>query len=337
MYSLKKRTPLSYEELLQFYREEVIYMFYLGDNFCVNKFISSPFPDRSDSTPSFKLRYKNNTLIWHDFGDVKSTKYPKSVVGFVMRYFEIPSYIEALKRIMSDMADFEYNKNILKSLDDIRAKSNRVTSKGITVRKEFKDYEIEFWASLGVDLSLLQKYNVRAVVECYIDNKLWRKTSKYDPMFAYILNEDVEHYAFQVYRPLAEEKVNKFRDHNVEGHLFGLEQLPKNGDTLIITKSCKDVLVLASRGYNAICPFSEASYVHLLAILPKLFERFNHIYIMYDPDPAGIGYSQKVIEEYGGELKNILIPESLKKDPADNVVAGLEQEFFDFLKEEVAV
>jgi hypothetical protein len=290
MYSLKKRKPLSYEELLEFYKEEAIYLFYLGDSFCINRFIKSPFPDREDSTPSFKLRYKNNVLLWHDFGDVKSAKYPKSIVGFVMRYFEISNYMEAMNRIMDDMKDFSCNSNIFKELENIREKSNKISKKGITVRKEFKEHELDFWKSLGVSKEILEEYFVKAVVECFIEGRLWRRSSKYDPMFAYILSKEIDDYSFQVYRPLAEDKINKFRDHNTDGYLFGLDQLPKKGEKLIITKSCKDVLVLRSRGYWAICPFSEASYVHLLAILPSLFERFTNIFIMYDPDPAGIGY-----------------------------------------------
>lgn len=336
MYSLKKKKPLNYQELLEFYKEEAIYIFYLGDSFCVNRFIKSPFPDREDSTPSFKLRYKNNMLIWHDFGDPKSASFTKSIVGFVMRYFidEKLTYSQAMERIMSDMEGFSVKDGILKELEQIRAKSYKVPTKGITIRKEMQEFERAVWDKLGVSPGILDRYDTKGVSEVFIDGKLWRKASKYDPIFAYILNREADDYSFQVYRPLSEDKLTKFRDHNVEGYLFGLKQLPEKGEVLIITKSCKDVLVLASRGYHAICPFSEASYVHLLSILPSLFNRFQRVYIMYDPDPAGIGYANKVIEEFDGALQNIHIPDHFQKDPADNVIAGLEKQFFEFLKEE---
>ena len=331
MYSLKKNSKaLTYNDLLERYREEEIYLHYLGDQFCINKFISSPFKDRSDSDPSFRLRYKNNMLLWYDYGD-HQTGYPSSVVGFVMRYFGIDNYMFALAQIEKDMQDFKLNTDILKEADLIRLKSNKESKKGAVLKAKYDDYDLDFWAGLFVTPALLLEYNVHGVKEAFIDGRLWRKSSKYDPIFAYVIDRDPKNYSMQWYRPFADVKGNKFRDHNTDGKIFGLAQLPKNADTLIITKSCKDVLTLRAMGFWAICPFGEASYVHLVAILPDLISRFNKVFIMYDPDRTGTEYSKLIASKFEGAVTNIIIPDYLEKDPADNVKAGKRQAFSEFL------
>lgn len=331
MYSLKRKKPLTFNDLLEIHREEAIYLYYLGDQFCVNVLIRSPFPDRDDGTPSFKLKYKDNMLQWHDFGDHKHG-YPKSVVGFVMRWFGIEFYMDAIDKIVKDMEGFVMTPGMIKQVDIIREKGRKETKAGAMLRKEFLDFEVDFWSKIVVDKQLLEEYDVFASKEAYIDNKLWRKSSKFDPLFVYLLNKDSkDDYAMQFYRPLAETKANKFRDHNTDGKIFGLKQLPSNGETLIITKSCKDVLVLRSMGFWAICPFGEASYTYLINILPDLINRFNNVFIMYDPDTTGIEYSTLIASKFEGAVTNILIPDSFEKDPADNVLKGKRKEFIEFL------
>lgn len=334
MYSLKQKKVLTYYDLIERYREEAIYLFYLGDQFCINRFISSPFKDRSDSDPSFKLRYKDNMLLWYDYGDHK-TGYPASVVGFVMRYYEIDNYQDALAKVVEDMKDFTITSDILKEVDLIRLKSGRDTKKGAVLRPRFEQYELDFWESILVKEPLLKEYRTYAAKETYIDGKLWRKSSKYDPVFAYVIDDDPKNYSMQWYRPFAESKKNKFRDHNTDGKIFGLKQLPKNGEVLIITKSCKDVLVLRALGFWAICPFGESSYIHLLAILPDLISRFDKVFVMYDPDKTGMEYSKLITSKFEGALINITIPEDLEKDPTDNVKAGKTEQFLTFLNAQI--
>ena len=334
MYNLKNNRLTTYEDLLEKYKEEYIYAYYLGDYFCINKFITSPFPDREDSTPSFRLQYKNNVLMWFDFGDPYAKKYPKSIVGFVMRYFNIDNYHTALNKISEDMKNFSIDNKFDATFKAMRQKSLNISTMYIEVKKNFIKEDFEFWSTLKVPKEILEKYDVPFVNEAFIDNRLWRKGSKYDPMYAYIVNRGSDDYSFQLYRPFAD-KVSKFRNHNTDGKIFGLVQLPETGRTLVITKSCKDVLVLVSRGIHAISPFGEGTYGALYSLLPHLLRRFENIFIMYDPDQTGITLSSKIVEDFKGVVKNILIPNNLKKDPADNVLGGLEDEFFSFLFNEI--
>lgn len=82
---------------------------------------------------------------------------------------------------------------------------------------------------------------------------------------------------------------NEFMKHysNVDGKsLFGMEQLPQKGDTLIITKSAKDVLVLYELGFHAVSLQSETSILSI-ATYRYLKTRFKHIILLMDSDRPG--------------------------------------------------
>lgn len=279
-------------------------------------------------------------LLWHDFGDHKEG-FAKSVVGFVMRYFEglgvTMTYKEAISRIMEDIPNFEVKAGILAELNLIRVKGSKPSNKGIVIKNKFEDYDIAFWEGLSVeglsriDKDLLKRFETFPISEAYMEGRLWRKASAFDPMFAYIFNFGKDDYSFQLYRPLSETKSGRFRNHNTDGQIFGLDQLPRRGKTLIITKSGKDVLVLVSMGFSAIAPIGEASYTFLIKLLPELLSRFDHIFIMYDPDDTGNYYSDLVCSKFEGVLTKIIIPDEFEKDPSDNVIAGKGKDFYNFL------
>jgi DNA primase len=109
---------------------------------------------------------------------------------------------------------------------------------------------------------------------------------------------------FQIYSPKANRK-NKFRNSTTIFDIHGLEQLPKYGRLLIITKSKKDVMVLDRLGYNAIAPCGENTPIPS-SIIQNLKERFNKIIILYDNDEPGMNGAKKLANEYN--LEYIYIP-----------------------------
>ena len=85
----------------------------------------------------------------------------------------------------------------------------------------------------------------------------------------------------------------------------GYEQLPNNGDTLIITKSLKDVMVLHKLGYTAIAANSENTLIPE-KVLIELQNRFKNIIIFYDTDLPGIKGAKAMRDKYN--LDCIIIP-----------------------------
>lgn len=98
--------------------------------------------------------------------------------------------------------------------------------------------------------------------------------------------------------------------------LEGWDQINWFADHLIVTKSMKDVLVLRSCGYNAVCVSSETSLKILLSVMGYLSLRFE-IYVWSDPDRAGIAMVNKIKKHFN----NVKVCVSrFGKDPSDILI-----------------
>jgi DNA primase len=83
--------------------------------------------------------------------------------------------------------------------------------------------------------------------------------------------------------------------------------LPKKGDdTLVITKSLKDVMTLYEYGITAIAPCSENLFV-TDAQYDKLKKKYKHIYLFYDQDVPGIKAMCKIKKQYP-DLRILFLP-----------------------------
>ena len=80
--------------------------------------------------------------------------------------------------------------------------------------------------------------------------------------------------------------------------LQGLSQLPLRGDTLVITKSLKDVMCLDIFGIPSVAPSSESCVIPA-DVVKDLTDRFARIYILYDFDRTGISFANRHRKLYG--------------------------------------
>jgi hypothetical protein len=105
----------------------------------------------------------------------------------------------------------------------------------------------------------------------------------------------------KLYRP---EEAPDFKWRNTcPGHYIqGLKQMndrKSNNDTLIITKSLKDVMVFyefIGDRYDVIAPHSETYFYRDL--LKSLFAKYKKIIIIYDFDLAGVTGANKLRKRY---------------------------------------
>jgi len=89
-------------------------------------------------------------------------------------------------------------------------------------------------------------------------------------------------------------------------------------DTLIITKSLKDVMTLKEMEIESIAPQSELSTIPS-AIIKKIQEHYKHIYILYDNDKTGI-YGSNNLAKTIPHSKEIMVPINTQaKDISDLV------------------
>lgn len=183
--------------------------------------------------------------------------------------------------------------------------------------KSFSDAELTFWGKYGISEQILDRYCVLSLKEYSSINKEGKpfslQSSLIEPMYGYQGKEWLK-----VYRPQCSMRF-LYGGHVNSNYCFGLEQLPRKGDTLFITGGEKDVLSLAAHGFNAICFNSESSQISK-SIIRKLSYRFKHTVLLYDVDSTGLEASLKHQSELSDfKVQRLVLP--LKGTKADKDIS----------------
>jgi 5S rRNA maturation endonuclease (ribonuclease M5) len=290
---------LSLEEILKHTTEYDIYSYYLGSKFEVGKIMSSPF--RQDLKPSFGIfKTKGGTmLLWKDQG----TGECGNVMTFVKKYKDLYRNSQALKAIWEEVVkgNIQFTERGKQINNFVKTTKTIISIK----RRNFSDTDDVYWSKYGITRETLKKFNVYPISFFWVnDIQQSLVYSKNSPLYAYKIFDK-----FKIYRPLSEFKKDKWRTNCSNIDLQGYEQLPKSGETLIITKSLKDVMVLYNLGYNAVSLQSENDHINK-DILTDLQNRFNKIIVFFDNDKPGQEASNKLCEEH--DLKQIRLDSSLQ-------------------------
>lgn len=302
MYSREqtKQPNITLDWILSKVTEYDIYAKYIGE-FKVGMIYNSPF--RKDKNPSFGIFYskRTNQLLFKDHG----TGECGNVIKFVQLYTGITNYPDILKDIVNRL-------NISNStkLTTIQYNPPTETVIGI-VRQNFTETDKKYWSQFNIDINTLKKFNVFSI-KYYLCNGVVKGIYKdTNPMYAYKVYNN-----FKIYRPLGD-KYTKWRNNLTEYDIQGYEQLPQKGDTLIITKSMKDIMCLYKMGIPAISPSSESTFIPDKC-LEELKTRFKRILILFDRDVAGIKYLRKISKKTG--LEPLLINKKFNaKDVSDAI------------------
>lgn len=302
MYSREqtKQPDITLDWILSKVTEYDIYAKYIGE-FKVGMIYNSPF--RKDKNPSFGIFYskRTNQLLFKDHG----TGECGNVIKFVQLYTGITNYPDILKDIVNRL-------NISNStkLTTTQYKPPTETVIGI-VRQNFTETDKKYWSQFNIDINTLKKFNVFSI-KYYLCNGVVKGIYKdTNPMYAYKVYNN-----FKIYRPLGD-KYTKWRNNLTEYDIQGYEQLPQKGDTLIITKSMKDVMCLYKMGIPAISPSSESTFIPDKC-LEELKTRFKRILILFDRDVVGIKYLRKISKKT--DLEPLLINKKFNaKDVSDAI------------------
>ena len=302
--------PITLDYILSKVSEYDIYQAYIG-NFKVGMIYNSPF--RKDKNPSFGCYYSRTTkqLMFKDHG----TGDCGNVVKFVSLLTGLTNYSDILNDIV----------NKLKITNDMQLGSSKqyIPSKETVIgviRQNFTDIDINYWAQFHISLSTLKKFNVDSI-KYYLNNGIVKGIYKdNNPMYAYKVYNH-----FKIYRPLAD-KYTKWRSNLNINDVQGFKQLPKTGDTLIITKSLKDVMCLYEMGINAVSPNSESSWLPDKA-LESILKRFKTVLICFDRDVAGMKNMRKLSLKTG--LNCIIMP---KRFSAKDISDAIKVNGFDVVK-----
>lgn len=276
-------------------------------------------PLRKEDNPSFGLFIGDNSeVLFNDFllggGDC---------IRFVQIMFG-DTFFEALSRIVIDfeLTDKYYYKEVdtkykppTESLDKETLLKKANSSLIRKRRRNWNTKDIHFWDSYGITLKTLKKYRVEPVSHIFINKRI---IACDDYSYCFIETKDnVETY--KIYQPY--NKQYKWLNNHDDSVWQGWEQLPEEGDILIITKSLKDVMTINElTGLPAISLQAE-SVKPKKHIIEELKRRFKTIFIWYDNDfdkdtNWGKKFGTNLAQEFG--LIPIFIPDEYKtKDPSD--------------------
>lgn len=308
MYSISNSQITDLKDLNTFISDEEILLKYFGE-YELDKHYLCPFVE--ETVPSFIISYYNNRLVWRRFGLYDR---PMSAIDFVMVKFNL-SFKDAINKCFREInVD---NTEILKTIT-IPVETSKTC--GINYVEDWYPWELDYWKDYHFDKKILKKYEIYPCTGYWINQFRWHYSKKNDPLFVYMHGLN----SWTGYRPLAKNKLDKFRKHNIKNHIMGMENLPNEGDLLFITKSYKDLITLNLIGLNAIAVHTERVYIDH-NIITNLKKRFKHIYVVFDNDKTGIDASMFFTKEYGLNYYNIPSNCIGCKDPADlSKIQGLD-------------
>ena len=295
--------------LLSQYSEETYMEYYLGIKVAKGLFCS---PLRKDNTPTCSFyRNKSGELIFKDF----SGSFYGNFISVVMEKYHVP-YFKALKIIAED---FNLSKkHVDKIVQPIKQSTTIFKDDGpANIRVEVKDFtqeELDWWASYGITLDILKKFNAFSCKNIFLNGELFKTLYKDNFMFGYYGGKKDGLELWRIYFP--KQHNYRFLTNWPAKKIQGLKQLKKSGDLCIITKSMKDCMTLYSLGFNAIAPNSENLFISD-AVLNKLKSAFKYIIVLYDTDIPGIQNMRKIKKKYK-DLYYFYIPRHYKaKDISD--------------------
>ena len=307
--------PLSESVLLEDIDEYEIYKYYMGFYPELRTSYSSILR-KGDESPSFSMftnLHPPCEYRWKDSG----TGISGDIFKLVKMLFGLKNNVEAIKKIRQDITHENYGLTTGKISLKERPKDRGQTS--ISVKsQEFTEEALKWWYRYGITKSTLDYYNVTQAK--------WFKMNETqihpkDLCFAYR-----ELMQYQIYQPNNPDF--KFRNNYDDKIVMGFHQLKYEQDTLIITKSKKDVMCLyeagfesvAARSENVIIPtkflnYFDTKYKRKVVLFDNDMKHSGHIYWdakVYIPVDSGCKDFSDFTKMYGVEAGRKLINQLIK-------------------------
>jgi hypothetical protein len=278
MINFNNSNELFIGDILNYVDQAEVYSRFLNYTPEENTFYSSPFS--KDKNPSFRFQWYEGRLLYKCF----STNQAGNCIELVA-YLERCSNQDAIQIIANRL-------NI---------KNERcVVEKPIFAKKETKIEVIPFdyypmsfhryWSNFGVTKEILDLYDIKPAKQVWLNDFIVSQYKDSSPVIRYRVNG-----RYKIYKPL--DNQYKWLSNTKQYDIFGLTQLPKKGELLIISKAMKDICCWKSLGYWSIATCSEVVLIPN-DVMEDLKKRFKKIIVVLDNDEAGILTMKKYINAY---------------------------------------
>ena len=318
------------ESLLQQISDIDIYNMYLTEPLSLKTLIKSPL--REESNPSFGFFIgERSEICFKDFvlGSGDCIKFVQ--LKFGLDYFEAMSKIVVDAKLTNDFiiknmtpsTNINNNKSTI-DRKELIAKNNIKLSKK---SRKFEAHDLAFWNGFGITHQILLRYNVSALSHIFLGDKII-VADKYSYCFTEY-KDGVETY--KIYQPY-NTSFKWLNTHN-SSVWQGWSQLPRSGETLVITKSLKDVMAITAICKLPAISLQAESVNPKYHIIEQLRNRFSFIYLLYDNDyDKDVNWGREFGKKLASEFKfiRIEIEDKLKSKDFSDLV---KKEGKDFAKE----
>lgn len=294
-------SSISFEDITNKVSDADLVAYYLGVTE-IPCFISSPL--RKDNNPSFGLYSRDGKRIyWTDL----ATREQGGIYDLLAQMWSC-DYREVLLRIQKDMERFTEGTNINTYTPcTIRnVVSHRSNSDLQCKVREWRQYDIDYWASYGVPLEWLKYAEVYPISHKIIVTNGQKYVFGADKLAYAFVERKEGKVTLKIYQPHAKDKKLKWANKHDRSVISLWTKIPETGDKAVICSSLKDALCLwANTGIPAISVQGEGYSISDTAV-SELKRRYKNVYILFDNDNAGLEDGKKLSKATG--FINLVLP-----------------------------
>lgn len=262
--------------------------------------INSPL--RKDNKPSFGLYSKDgHRIYWTDL----ATKETGGIYDLLSLMWHC-DFKEVLEKIQRDIKYFTngarvgtYSSCTIKGIDSYQKNSDLQCK-----IREWRGYDIDYWASYGVPLEWLKYADVYPISHKIVISNGKRYVFGADKLAYAFVERKESKITLKIYQPM--NKRYKWANKHDRSVISLWTKIPERGDKVCICASLKDALCLwANTGIPAIAVQGEGYSISDTAI-SELKRRFKRVYILFDNDNAGLVDGEKLSNQTG--FINVVLP-----------------------------
>ena len=287
------------EYLVEKIGDENIFNYYFGE-FDLNRSYHSIFREDKKKSTGFYIS-KHGSIIYNDFTTCEKYDF----VQFVMKLYGL-SYYFALRQIAIDFDLIKGTKSsdkpaIIKHINKPKEKPEKIIKVGVV---SFKEYHLNYWDQFGITKEELKENHVYAVNNLYI-NGYQIPTKENELRFAYLFKDEEKEY-LKIYSPYDENY--KWVSSVPLSLVYGLSGLHYLSDTLYITKSVKDCIVLKKFFTDCIAFQNESKDACTKETMKYLKSKYKRIVLIFDNDKTGKAAAQWYKDNY--DVEPYFMPDS---------------------------
>lgn len=303
----KAQPEICTENILGYISQKDIMEKYLGISVDHEGMFCSPL--RDDKKPTCTFSWNNGKLYFRDWARER----PLDCFGVVMELYNV-HFHDAQKIIAKD---FNIRDEILSGKPKNKIKFNQSENEKAIIKvkvQPFTSHNVDYLKSYHLTSGICKKFNVYSPKYVWLNGKLQYVQDDSNPALAYYFGlDDKGNPKWKIYYYTKRETYRFLCNTN---RINGWIQIPDVGDTLIFTKSLKDVMCLSLFDIPAVAMQAETQTPYDY-IIEELQSRYKRIISLFDYDSAGIRRAITIYDKY--DIPYYFIQDENAKDFSDYI------------------